>query len=131
MRVLLDTSILILGYETGIANMPKTVQQILADPETERILSSVSLTEVAIKTTLSKSLRFPQAEVQKAIRDMRITTMSYSASHALALFSLPLLEDHRDPFDRMLIATALSENIPLISSNRNFKRYKGLQVIWK
>ena len=43
---------------------------------------------------------------------------------------LGLPRHHRDPFDRMLIATALAEEIPLIGSDRLFKRYKGLKVIW-
>jgi PIN domain nuclease of toxin-antitoxin system len=37
---------------------------------------------------------------------------------------------HRDPFDRMIIATALVEGVPSISGDRQFARYKGLQVIW-
>lgn len=131
MRVLLDTNILILAYESGIAKMPKMVQRILADTETERVLSSISLTEIAIKMILARKLLFPLAEIYRAMEDMRLTVISYSALHADAFFSLPFFEDHRDPFDRMLIATAMSENIPLISSDKHFKRYKGLQVIWK
>jgi PIN domain nuclease of toxin-antitoxin system len=41
---------------------------------------------------------------------------------------LPL--HHRDPFDRMLIATAMVEGIPLVGSERKFKSYKGLKIIW-
>jgi PIN domain nuclease of toxin-antitoxin system len=37
---------------------------------------------------------------------------------------------HRDPFDRMLIATALAENIPIVAAERSFKRYRALKVIW-
>lgn len=43
------------------------------------------------------------------------------------LFELPLL--HREPFDRMLIATALAEDVPLVSIDRQFPKYKGLRVI--
>jgi len=51
-----------------------------------------------------------------------------TSDHALRLYGLP--RHLRDPFDRMLIATALAEDIPLIRSDRQFKRYKGLKVIW-
>jgi PIN domain nuclease of toxin-antitoxin system len=44
------------------------------------------------------------------------------------LFGLP--QHHRDPFDRMLIATALAEDIPVVTSDRRFKDYRGLRVIW-
>jgi PIN domain nuclease of toxin-antitoxin system len=43
------------------------------------------------------------------------------------MFELPL--HHRDPFDRMLIATALSEGVPIISQDGEFKSYRGLKVI--
>jgi PIN domain nuclease of toxin-antitoxin system len=57
-----------------------------------------------------------------------ISSLPFDADHALRLYGLPC--HHRDPFDRMLIATALAEDIPLIGSDRLFKRYKGLKVIW-
>jgi PIN domain nuclease of toxin-antitoxin system len=129
-RVLLDTNTFIKAYQNGIGGMPKKVQQILADPETERILSSISLTEIAIKTTVSRGLIFSHKNVHEAIEDMRLTVISYTPVHAHALFTLPFFEDHRDPFDRMLIATALNEDMPLLGSDKRFRRYKGLQMIW-
>lgn len=111
--------------------MPKQVRKILEDLETERLISSISITEIAIKATISRGLMFPESAVQEAIQDMRLTVIPYTRAHAQGLFSLPFFEDHRDPFDRMLIAVALEERIPLVSSDRHFKRYKGLQTIWK
>ena len=67
-------------------------------------------------------------EVRQAARDLRLTTLPFSTEHAYTLFRLPM--HHRDPFDRMLIATALTEKIPIISGDRNFKKYRGLKVIW-
>jgi PIN domain nuclease of toxin-antitoxin system len=130
-RILLDTSVIVWAYATGIEALPKQVQQLLISPETERLLSSVSLTEITVKTTISKALIFPYSAVLEAIQDMRLTVLPYSPAHALALFQLPFLEDHRDPFDRMLIATALQEKVPIVTGDRQFKRYKGLEVIWK
>lgn len=54
--------------------------------------------------------------------------LPFTLQHAYRLFSLPL--HHRDPFDRMLIATALVEDIPLAGSDKEFKKYRGLRVIW-
>jgi PIN domain nuclease of toxin-antitoxin system len=51
----------------------------------------------------------------------------FDPDHALRLYGLP--PHHRDPFDRPLIGTALAADIPLIGSDRQFKKYKGLKVI--
>lgn len=128
MRVLLDTHVLIQAdVPGGFETFPRKVQALLADPETERLVSAVSLVEIAIKNTLGK-LKMTQSEAGAAIRNLRLTVMPLSPQHALSLFALPLA--HADPFDRMLIATALSESVPLVSGDRQFKRYKGLEVVW-
>ena len=57
---------------------------------------------------------------------MRI--LPYTADHAGRLFGLPL--HHADPFDRQIIAQALSENIPVVTSDEKFRLYKGIKVIW-
>ncbi len=68
------------------------------------------------------------AETRQAIRDLASLVVPFAPDHVLRLYALP--QHHRDPFDRMLITTALTEGIPLVGSNRLFKKYKGLQVIW-
>lgn len=131
MRVLLDTNLFIAAYQSGINNLPVKVQRIVSDPNTERLISVISLVEVAIKTQVSRGLIFPHSAVEDAIEEMRLTLLSYTSAHAHALFSLPFFEDHRDPFDRMLIASAISENVPILTSDRQFKRYRGLTAIWR
>jgi PIN domain nuclease of toxin-antitoxin system len=90
-------------------------------------LSAVSLTEIAIKTAVGK-LRFSVERVQQAIEDLDLHIAPYTADHALRLFTLPL--QHRDPFDRQIIAQALYEGIPVITPDESFRRYTGLKVIW-
>jgi PIN domain nuclease of toxin-antitoxin system len=107
--------------------LPKKVQILLEDPWTERILSSVSLLEVAIKHAKGV-LPMAKEHVQEAVADLRLTTIPLTPTHSYRLFGLP--RHHDDPFDRMLIATALSEDIPIISGDRQFKKYRGLRVIW-
>jgi PIN domain nuclease of toxin-antitoxin system len=58
--------------------------------------------------------------------DLRI--LPYTAEYAFRLFELPLR--HGDPFDRQIIAQALSENIPIVTSDGAFRLYKGLKLIW-
>jgi len=67
-----------------------------------------------------------EAEMQEAVRDLLLTVIPFTP--AFHLFRLPL--HHKDPFDRMIIATAHEEGVPLIVADRQFKRYKGLKVIW-
>lgn len=64
----------------------------------------------------------------EAVRDIRISILPFDAQHAYRMFSLPL--HHRDPFDRMIIATALKEKLPIVTGDRVFRRYKGLNLIW-
>lgn len=84
--------------------------------------------EIAAKNAIGK-LDMSAAETNRAIRDLRLTTITFGPRHALRLFSLPLT-DHHDPFDRMLICTALTEKVPVVGSDRKFKKYPGLEVFW-
>jgi PIN domain nuclease of toxin-antitoxin system len=124
-RALLDTQVLVQAYLGEY--LPKRVLDLLASPETERLMSVTSVMEIAVKTAKGK-LSMPEADVRQATLDLRLTIIPFTAQHAYRLFSLP--RHHRDPFDRMLIATALVEEVPLIGSNGMFKRYRGLKVIW-
>lgn len=58
---------------------------------------------------------------------MRLILIPFEPRHAIRMFDLPL--HHRDPFDRMLIATALSEGVPIITDDKEFNAYRGLKVI--
>jgi PIN domain nuclease of toxin-antitoxin system len=70
----------------------------------------------------------PEALVRQAVQDLALTVIAFEPRHAYRLFTLPM--HHGDPFDRMIIATALVEDVPLIGGDRQFARYKGLQAIW-
>ena len=131
MRFLVDTSLFIKAYHTGIEGLPPKVRRILVNPDDDLLISAVSLAEIAIKTSISRQLVFPPSAVAEALGAMRFIVLPYTSGHANALFSLPFFEDHRDPFDRMLIASAISENIPILTSDRQFKRYRGLTAIWR
>lgn len=125
MRVLLDTQVLFMAA-TG-ARFSKRVQSLLASVENELVLSSTSILEIALKHT-RKKIDMPEPLVEQAVQDLGLTVIAFEPQHAYRLFSLPV--HHRDPFDRMIIATALVEELPLIGGDRDFGSYKGLRVIW-
>lgn len=101
--------------------------EILLKPETLREISSLSISEMAIKQARGK-LEFSRDDVEQGIADLQLRVLPYTAEHSYKLFGLPL--HHADPFDRQIIAQALAEEIPVMTSDRIFGAYKGLKIIW-
>jgi PIN domain nuclease of toxin-antitoxin system len=125
-RLLLDTAILIFAVESP-QRLSKRATRVLENAENVLELSAVSLSEIAIKTALGK-LRVSAAVARQAVADMDIRILPYTADNAFQLFDLPL--HHSDPFDRQIIAQALCEHIPIVTSDEKFSLYKGLKLIW-
>jgi PIN domain nuclease of toxin-antitoxin system len=100
---------------------------LIDDPETIRLISSVSIIEIAVKYAIGK-LDMDEGAVREAIRDLRLTELPFEPRHAFKIFSLPL--HHRDPFDRMILATAVAEKLPIVTGDRIFRRYSEIKVIW-
>lgn len=126
MRLLLDTVVLILAAESP-ERLSKRGTAALEKHENILELSAVSLSEIAIKTTLGK-LALSADAVHQALEDLGVRVLPYTADHAFELFGLPL--HHSDPFDRQIIAQALCENIPVVTCDEKFSLYKGLKIIW-
>jgi PIN domain nuclease of toxin-antitoxin system len=125
-QVLLDTHIFITAAVEGLEGLNSKTLKLLQSAETKRVLSSVSVTEIAIKFAIGK-LPMNSYRVGRALADLAITLLPYTTTHAMRLFDLPL--HHGDPFDRMLIATALAEDLPILSGDAIFREYKGLHLI--
>lgn len=126
MRLLLDTAVLIFAVESP-DRMSKRAASALQEPANILELSTVSLTEIAIKVS-SEKLEFTADEARQAIDDLGLRVLPFSVEHAFRLFGLPL--HHRDPFDRQIIAQALVEDIPVLTPDEKFHFYKGLKVVW-
>lgn len=131
MRILLDTQAAIIladREQGGIEGIGKKARSVVEDASNELLLSAVSLTEIAVKSKIGKLAFFNRNRATTLVQDLQLTLVPYSATHAMRLFDLPL--HHKDPFDRMLIATALVEGIPMVSADKQFTRYKGMSVLW-
>jgi PIN domain nuclease of toxin-antitoxin system len=125
-RILLDT-VTFLWATTSPAQLSRAAMSALRNDSTVREMSSISLSEIAIKSARGK-LSFGQDDISSGIAALRLRVLPYTAEHAFRLFDLP--PHHGDPFDRQIIAQALAEGIPIVTSDESFRLYKGLKVIW-
>lgn len=100
----------------------------ILDTGNELLLSAASSWEIAIKYGLGKlSLpQPPQAYVPDRVAATGVIPLAIEHSHALAVAALP--RHHRDPFDRLLIAQAQLEKVPIMTSDSAFRPY-GVRVI--
>jgi PIN domain nuclease of toxin-antitoxin system len=128
LRFLLDTHVL-LWWLFGDPMLSATAHSIIQAPNNMILVSSASGWEIATKHRLG---RLPHAvevahNLPSLLRKSRMDVLSISMEHALAAGVLP--GPHRDPFDRMLIAQAQIERLPIITSDREFKNYP-IEVVW-
>ncbi len=127
-RFLLDTHVVIdVAVKGGFEAMPSRVRRILENPEAELLLSVASEIEVAFKSRIGR-LELTKDELAIVCANASIASYPLRQRHADRLFELPL--HHKDPFDRLIISTALSDDLPVISCDKEFRKYKGLRVIW-
>src|SRR5438270_4961274 len=110
-----------------VAERDRCSRQVLrriADAANERLLSAASAWEISIKYSIGKlELPEPPAEFVPSRMALTVTTpLAVQLHHALQASRLPF--HHRDPFDRLLIAQAQAEKLPILTSDRQFKLYE-------
>lgn len=129
MKYLLDTHAFIWFLE-GNTLLPQKVLTLLRNPQTSLCVSVVSFWEIAIKVSLGKLILAAPLETYFEQADfLKIDILPISALAILHLTNLPYF--HKDPFDRLLIATALTEKeMILISADSFFKAYPDLALLW-
>src|SRR3954464_6378048 len=108
-RLLVDTHAL-LWWLTDDPALSAAARAAIADPENEPAVSAASIWEIAIKRSIGK-LSAPD-DLPKTIIAEGFTMLPIDAEHAWRVRELPL--HHRDPFDRLLIAQALAQRIPVV-----------------
>ena len=128
MKILADTHTF-LWFVTDAPQLSARAKTILEAPDTERFFSLASVWELAIKTGLGKlTLRKRLEEfLPEQLAANRFALLNIAAEHAFRVGHLPL--HHRDPFDRMLVAQSLAENLPLVSSDDALDAY-GIKRLW-
>ena len=128
MKVLLDTHTF-LWWIGDVPQLSFKAREIISNGDNELFLSAASGWEIAIKTGLGK-LKLP-ADITPFILDQMninaISPLPVHLNHALHVSTLPDL--HHDPFDRLLIAQAQVESLPIITIDPQFTGYQ-VEVIW-
>ena len=123
-RLLVDTHAL-LWWLADDDSLPADVRTAFADRGNELLVSSVSVWEIAIKRSLGK-LEAPE-DLLEIVSDEGFVFLAVSPWHAWRVATLP--RHHGDPFDRLLVAQALVEGVPVVTADPQFGPY-GVGVMW-
>lgn len=121
MRLLLDTHVLIWALQDH--SRIRKVRKRLLDPDHEVFFSVASLWEIAIKQAIGKIDADPE-EIRDTARDDGFVELPIAGAHVLAITQLPPI--HRDPFDRLLVAQAISEPMRLLTGDALLAGYGEL-----
>lgn len=130
MEYLLDTHTLIWSIFEPEQLSPN-VARIIANRHNKMYVSTVSLWEIAIKTAIGK-LDAEQFSITKLLgfcKQLRFTVLDINPKNAISYLSVPLFQNHRDPFDRMLIATAIERKFTLLSRDGKLPQYDGAGLL--
>ena len=116
MRLLLDTHTL-LWFGLSDPQLSGTAMALILDPVHEKLVSPASYWEIAIKISVKKyALAQPYEDFMRGAIDQNgFSYLHIEPRHTAALITLPFV--HRDPFDRLLVAQAMVEGIPLLSND--------------
>lgn len=128
MRFLLDSHVLV-WWQADDARLGPAARGVLADPESELVWSAASTWELGIKAATKRlTLPLPFALwVGSRVASLGGVHLPVSHDHAVAAAALP--PHHRDPFDRMLVAQAVTEGLTLVSADPLLRQY-GVDLLW-
>ena len=127
MKYLLDTHTVIWHFDDSVKLSRKAIE-ITDNRESALYICSISLWEIAIKMNLGKlNLNFTLDKILTAIKESDVDILQIEDKYLKGLAELSII--HRDPFDRLIIATALAEDLTIITIDSNIQKY-GVSWIW-
>ena len=127
MKYLLDTHALIWYFEDS-SDMSIKVANLIDDPICQKFISVTSLWEIAIKSNIGKlNMQLSFNTLLDVIESSELSILPVKNDHLKGLSKLPFI--HKDPFDRLLISTAIVEKITLITIDENIRKY-DVSWVW-
>ena len=127
MTYLLDTSTF-LWAAAQPAKLSRRALHICESQRVELVVSVASLWEIIIKCgTGAMRVANPDRNLPDWIARLGARVLTVQSSHAYAVHALPLV--HRDPFDRLLVAQALTEDLPLVTADESIRKYH-IRCVW-
>lgn len=128
MKLLLDTHTF-LWFIAGSFNLSDTARMLIEEQENQRFVSIASLWEMSIKVSIGKlTLGMSLSELlDREVYGNAIELLEIQSAHLDELVTLPF--HHKDPFDRLMIAQSLAEDIPIVTKDNTFDRY-SVSVLW-
>lgn len=128
MRLLLDTHAF-LWFVLSDPRISEAASALIADPDNDIEISPASYWEIAIKISIKKyELQEPyEVFMERELATNQFRVLPIEPTHTAVLTSLPF--HHRDPFDRLLVAQAMVEKIPLVSNDTALDAYQ-VQRLW-
>jgi len=127
MRYLIDTHVII-WLAINSSELPEEIKEIIKNPKNDIYICSVSLWEITIKMNLGKlNLKLPLDKLLGDIKSYGYNVLQVEDEYLCNLLTLPYI--HKDPFDRLIISTALVENLVIITIDENIQKY-DVPWIW-
>jgi PIN domain nuclease of toxin-antitoxin system len=125
-KYLLDTHAIIWSVNQELGKLSANAESIIADANNQIYYSSASIWEIAIKISLGKlNLSFPNLLTE--LKKVGFTELHSESEYLGLIIELPQI--HKDPFDRLLIATAKSEDMILLTTDENIQKY-DVKWVW-
>jgi PIN domain nuclease of toxin-antitoxin system len=123
-RLLIDSHAF-LWWSEASSQLGIEARRAMADPTNEIVVSIAALWELMIKVSLRK-LNLP-ADIEEMVVSQGFSVLPIGFDHLRRFAVLPRI--HGDPFDRLLVAQALAEGIPIATADSRFPAY-GVQIVW-
>ena len=125
-KLLLDTHVF-LWWLSNAPHLPQVVVQEIANPENKVYVSAVTSWEISIKKALGK-LKAP-TRIESIVEEKGFDPLPITIGHGEQVAQLPDFPQHKDPFDRMLIAQAQVEGLMIVTHDQQFRHY-AVNLLW-
>jgi len=133
-RYLIDTHTFI-WIISDPGKLSKNALEVITNKKNEIFVSVISFWEISLKTSIKKFFLegIIVGKLPEYAQKMDLKILNVQAREACTFADLPMKENHKDPFDRMIIWQAITENMTLISKDQLFDQYKDnglIKLVW-